>query len=126
MTDKYFHKSCFQCVKCNKSLAVGGFFAKDGNYYCTSDYQKAFGTKCAVCQNYVEGEVVSTMGNTYHQKCFTCTKCTLPFESGSKVFKSFIFIYSFLLIYCHPHLNINYKNMHETVELNVMLCLIFN
>lgn len=85
VTDKYFHKSCFQCVKCSKSLAAGGFFSKDGNYYCTIDYQKLYGTKCAVCNLYVEGEVVSTMGNTYHQKCFTCTKCVQPFESGSKV-----------------------------------------
>lgn len=85
VTDKYFHKSCFQCIKCSKSLAVGGFFSKDNNYYCVVDYQKTFGTKCAVCQQYVEGEVVSTMGNTYHQKCFTCTKCIQPFESGSKV-----------------------------------------
>lgn len=85
VTDKYFHKSCFQCVKCSKSLAIGGFFSKDNNYYCVTDYQKTFGTKCAVCQDYVEGEVVSTMGNTYHQKCFTCTKCNQPFESGSKV-----------------------------------------
>lgn len=85
VTDKYFHKACFQCIKCNKSLAIGGFFSKDSNYYCVADYQKTFGTKCAVCQNYVEGEVVSTMGNTYHQKCFTCTKCSQPFESGSKV-----------------------------------------
>lgn len=85
VTDKYFHKSCFQCVTCNKSLAAGGFFAKESNYYCVADYQKMYGTKCAVCQLYVEGEVVSTMGNTYHQKCFTCTKCRQPFESGSKV-----------------------------------------
>ncbi|KAG5674010.1 hypothetical protein PVAND_004003 [Polypedilum vanderplanki] len=85
VTDKYFHKACFQCVKCSKSLAAGGFFAKDNSYYCVVDYQKLFGTKCAVCQQYVEGEVVSTMGNTYHQKCFTCTRCSLPFESGSKV-----------------------------------------
>ena len=85
VTDKYFHKTCFQCTKCNKSLASGGFFSKDGAYYCTLDYQKLYGTKCAACNDYVEGEVVSTMGNTYHQKCFTCTKCKQPFQSGSKV-----------------------------------------
>ncbi|XP_055624700.1 actin-binding LIM protein 2 isoform X4 [Toxorhynchites rutilus septentrionalis] len=85
VTDRYFHKSCFQCTKCNKSLATGGFFSKDGAYYCTLDYQKLYGTKCAVCNQYVEGEVVSTMGNTYHQKCFTCSKCKQSFKSGSKV-----------------------------------------
>ena len=92
VTDKYFHKLCFQCIKCAKSLAIGGFFSKDSNYYCVTDYQKTFGTKCAVCQNYVEGEVVSTMGNTYHQKCFTCTKCNQPFESGSKVISTISFL----------------------------------
>nr|XP_049462897.1 actin-binding LIM protein 3 isoform X3 [Anopheles coluzzii] len=85
VSDRYFHKTCFQCTKCNKSLATGGFFSKDGAYYCTLDYQKLYGTKCAACSQYVEGEVVSTMGNTYHQKCFTCSKCKQPFKSGSKV-----------------------------------------
>lgn len=83
--DKHFHKSCFQCSKCKKSLATGGFFTKEGEYYCIPDYQKLFGTKCAACKLYVEGEVVSTMGNTYHQKCFTCSKCRNPFQSGNKV-----------------------------------------
>lgn len=60
---------------CKNSLAQGGFFCKDGNYYCTVDYQNQFGTKCAICGDYVEGEVVSALGNTYHQKCFTCARC---------------------------------------------------
>lgn len=85
VAEKYFHKTCFQCKTCNKSLAAGGFFSKDNSYYCTLDYQKLFGTKCAACKSYVEGEVVSTMGNTYHQKCFTCSRCQQPFQSGSKV-----------------------------------------
>ncbi|XP_037913450.1 actin-binding LIM protein 1 isoform X3 [Hermetia illucens] len=85
VAEKHFHKTCFQCSTCQKSLATGGFFSKDGAYYCIPDYQKLYGTKCAACKNYVEGEVVSTMGNTYHQKCFTCSKCKKPFPSGSKV-----------------------------------------
>lgn len=86
VAEKYFHKTCFQCKTCNKSLASGGFFSKDNAYYCTIDYQKLFGTKCAACKLYVEGEVVSTMGNTYHQKCFTCSRCQQPFQSGGKVY----------------------------------------
>ncbi|XP_067618595.1 actin-binding LIM protein 1 isoform X3 [Eurosta solidaginis] len=85
VADKHFHKACFQCCQCKKSLATGGFFTKDGAYYCIPDYQHLYGTKCAACQQYVEGEVVSTMGKTYHQKCFTCSKCSQPFKSGSKV-----------------------------------------
>ncbi|XP_055678530.1 actin-binding LIM protein 1 isoform X3 [Lutzomyia longipalpis] len=85
VTDKYFHKTCFQCTTCHKSLATGGFFSKDGAYFCTLDYQKLYGTKCAACNLYVEGEVVSTMGKTYHQKCFVCSGCKKSFQSGSKV-----------------------------------------
>ncbi|XP_044571210.1 actin-binding LIM protein 3 isoform X3 [Drosophila ananassae] len=85
VADNHFHKACFQCCQCKKSLATGGFFTKDNAYYCIPDYQRLYGTKCATCQQYVEGEVVSTMGKTYHQKCFTCSKCKQPFKSGSKV-----------------------------------------
>ncbi|KAG8250163.1 Actin-binding LIM protein 3, partial [Homalodisca vitripennis] len=70
---------------CKNSLAQGGFFFKDGVYYCTSDYQKQFGTKCANCGLYVEGEVVSALGKTYHQKCFTCARCRQAFPSGERV-----------------------------------------
>ncbi|XP_063239585.1 actin-binding LIM protein 3 isoform X2 [Bacillus rossius redtenbacheri] len=83
--DKYFHIGCFKCQVCKNSLAQGGFFCKDGAYYCTADYQRQFGTKCAACGDYVEGEVVSALGNTYHQKCFTCAQCRQPFPSGERV-----------------------------------------
>lgn len=83
--DKYFHMQCFKCKVCGNSLAQGGFFSKDGEYYCTSDYQKNFGSKCAVCNQYVEGEVVTALGKTYHQKCFTCDRCRQSFPSGEKV-----------------------------------------
>lgn len=33
--DKYFHIGCFKCAQCNTSLAQGGFFAREGTYYCT-------------------------------------------------------------------------------------------
>lgn len=83
--DKYFHIDCFKCRECAGSLAQGGFFSKDGEYYCATDYQKLFGTRCPVCGEFVEGEVVSTLGNTYHQKCFVCARCRQPFPTGERV-----------------------------------------
>ncbi|XP_076266584.1 actin binding LIM protein Uncoordinated 115a isoform X6 [Rhynchophorus ferrugineus] len=83
--DKYFHTSCFKCKACGSSLAQGGFFSKEGAYYCTADYQRNFGTRCAECGDYVEGEVVTALGKTYHQKCFTCARCRQAFPSGEKV-----------------------------------------
>ncbi|XP_060807051.1 actin-binding LIM protein 1 isoform X3 [Amyelois transitella] len=85
VSDKYFHTACFTCRTCSASLARGGFFCKDSHYYCPQDYQRAFGTRCAACNQYVEGEVVSALGNTYHQKCFTCARCKRAFPSGEKV-----------------------------------------
>ena len=29
-------------------------------------------SRCAKCNQYVEGEVVSALGNTFHQRCFRC------------------------------------------------------
>lgn len=34
VSDKYFHTACFTCRACAASLAKGGFFCKDGHYYC--------------------------------------------------------------------------------------------
>ncbi|GFY72981.1 actin-binding LIM protein 1 [Trichonephila inaurata madagascariensis] len=83
--DRYFHLDCFKCAECSSSLAQGGFFVNGGLYYCSKDYQKLFGTRCAECGDYVEGEVVTALGNTYHQKCFVCASCRQPFPSGEKV-----------------------------------------
>lgn len=81
----YFHSQCFRCKGCSKSLSQGGFFTKSGDYYCASCYQKNFGTKCTRCGLYVEGEVVTALGKTYHQNCFTCAGCREPFPTGERV-----------------------------------------
>ena len=57
----------------------------DGDYYCTADYQQRWGTQCGACGGYVEGEVVTALGSTYHQNCFTCARCRKPFPTGAKV-----------------------------------------
>lgn len=94
VADKYFHKQCFQCSTCRKSLATGGFFSKDNNFYCTLDYQKLFGTKCLACNLYVEGEVVSTMGNTYHQKVARSKTQIALTPINKRIAENFIFLFS--------------------------------
>ncbi|XP_076669240.1 actin binding LIM protein Uncoordinated 115a isoform X5 [Andrena cerasifolii] len=85
--DKYFHIGCFKCAQCNTSLAQGGFFAREGSYYCTKDYRERWGTKCAGCGEYVEGDVV-TAGekHAFHPNCFHCQRCRQPLlGQGTKV-----------------------------------------
>uniref|UniRef100_A0A3Q3VR23 Uncharacterized protein n=1 Tax=Mola mola TaxID=94237 RepID=A0A3Q3VR23_MOLML len=79
--NKHFHIKCFVC---GSELAQGGFFVRQGEYICTLDYQRLYGTRCFSCQDFIEGEVVSALGKTYHPRCFVCSSCQ-PFPAGDRV-----------------------------------------
>uniref|UniRef100_A0A8C0G4T0 Actin binding LIM protein 1 n=1 Tax=Chelonoidis abingdonii TaxID=106734 RepID=A0A8C0G4T0_CHEAB len=82
---KHFHIKCFTCKVCGCDLAQGGFFIKNGEYLCSVDYQRMYGTCCNGCGEFVEGEVVTALGKTYHPNCFACTVCKRPFPPGDRV-----------------------------------------
>uniref|UniRef100_A0AAY4ANN4 Actin-binding LIM protein 3 n=1 Tax=Denticeps clupeoides TaxID=299321 RepID=A0AAY4ANN4_9TELE len=81
----HFHVKCFTCQLCGCDLARSGFFQKNGEYICTEDYQRLYGTKCDSCGDFITGEVVSALGRTYHPKCFVCSMCRKPFPIGDRV-----------------------------------------
>ncbi|KAF4089958.1 hypothetical protein AMELA_G00044170 [Ameiurus melas] len=83
--NKHFHIKCFTCKVCGCDLSQGGFFMKNGDYLCTLDYQQIHGTRCNTCGEFVEGEVVTALGKTYHPACFVCTVCKRPFPAGDRV-----------------------------------------
>uniref|UniRef100_A0A3Q2D8E1 Actin binding LIM protein family, member 2 n=1 Tax=Cyprinodon variegatus TaxID=28743 RepID=A0A3Q2D8E1_CYPVA len=83
--NKHFHLKCFVCKLCGCDLAQGGFFVRQGEYICTRDYQDLYGTRCFSCQDFIEGEVVSALGKTYHPRCFVCASCRQPFPAGDRV-----------------------------------------
>ncbi|XP_061412364.1 actin-binding LIM protein 1-like isoform X9 [Lethenteron reissneri] len=83
--NRHFHVSCFTCKVCGCDLAQCGFFVKNGEYVCTLDYQRLYGTRCQACGDFVEGEVVTALGRTYHPQCFVCSVCRQPFPSGARV-----------------------------------------
>ncbi|KAF7207009.1 transcript variant X8 [Nothobranchius furzeri] len=83
--NKHFHIKCFACKVCGCELAQGGFFVRQGEYICTLDYQRLYGTRCFSCQDFIEGEVVSALGKTYHPRCFVCSSCKQPFPAGDRV-----------------------------------------
>jgi len=58
---------------------------KNDNYYCSKDYHILFGTKCLTCGEYVEGRVVTALGQSYHPHCFTCDRCKGEIGSGTVV-----------------------------------------
>ncbi|XP_016316667.1 actin-binding LIM protein 3 isoform X4 [Sinocyclocheilus anshuiensis] len=81
----HFHIKCFTCQVCGCDLAHSGFFQKSGEYICTADYQRLYGTKCDSCGDFISGEVVSALGRTYHPQCFVCSVCRKPFPIGDRV-----------------------------------------
>uniref|UniRef100_A0A8C9SYH8 Actin binding LIM protein family member 3 n=1 Tax=Scleropages formosus TaxID=113540 RepID=A0A8C9SYH8_SCLFO len=81
----HFHIKCFTCQVCSCDLARSGFFQKNGEYICTADYQRLYGTKCDSCGDFITGEVVSALGRTYHPRCFVCSVCRKPFPIGDRV-----------------------------------------
>ncbi|KAB5555846.1 hypothetical protein PHYPO_G00038850 [Pangasianodon hypophthalmus] len=83
--NKHFHIKCFICKVCGCDLAQGGFFVRQGEYICTLDYQRLYGTRCFSCEQFIEGEVVSALGKTYHPRCFVCAICKQPFPAGDRV-----------------------------------------
>ncbi|XP_029021618.1 actin-binding LIM protein 3 isoform X4 [Betta splendens] len=83
--ETHFHVKCFTCTVCNCDLARSGFFQKKGEYICTADYQRLYGTRCDRCESFITGEVVSALGRTYHPKCFVCSVCSKPFPIGDRV-----------------------------------------
>ncbi|MED6258374.1 Actin-binding LIM protein 3, partial [Ataeniobius toweri] len=70
---------------CGCDLVHSGFFHHSGEYICTEDYQRLYGTQCDSCDQYITGEVVSAMGRTYHPHCFVCSVCRHPFPIGDRV-----------------------------------------
>ncbi|XP_049320538.1 actin-binding LIM protein 2 [Astyanax mexicanus] len=83
--NKHFHIKCFVCKVCGCDLAQGGFFVRQGEFICTLDYQRLYGTRCFSCEQFIEGEVVSALGKTYHPRCFVCASCKQPFPAGDRV-----------------------------------------
>ncbi|KAM9451303.1 actin-binding LIM protein 3-like isoform 3-T3 [Clarias gariepinus] len=81
----HFHVKCFTCQVCGCDLACSGFFQQAGEYICTQDYQRLYGTKCDSCGEFITGEVVSALNRAYHPKCFVCTICRKPFPIGDRV-----------------------------------------
>ncbi|XP_027900487.1 actin-binding LIM protein 1-like isoform X1 [Xiphophorus couchianus] len=81
----YFHLKCFTCKVCGCDLALSGFFMRNGDCLCPVDFQRLHGTPCTNCGEFVEGEVVTVLGKSYHPACFVCTMCKQPFPAGDFV-----------------------------------------
>jgi len=81
--DKVWHKDCFSCKGCNRSLMDTSFASgENGAPYCSKCYDEQFGVKCGRCGSAISGQYLSIGGKEYHKECFVCENCGNQFDSG--------------------------------------------
>jgi len=90
--DLRFHQACLECEVCHKNME-GKMITmdKENKVYCTEDYNKKYGIKCATCKKPIvpkKGQTkaprIRALGKDFHLACFKCEDCGLLLDSGVK------------------------------------------
>lgn len=102
---KDYHKACFKCNDCGKSLTAGDWTEKGDQAFCKVCYGKNFSTtamkptepssapssssassgspKCPICGKAVFfNEKITALGKDYHKTCFKCKECSKVLRGG--------------------------------------------
>ncbi|XP_063376381.1 LIM/homeobox protein Lhx3 isoform X1 [Cydia fagiglandana] len=87
VSDRTWHAGCLRCVECRAMLS-GKCFARNNQLYCTDDFFKRFGTKCAGCgQGIPPTQVVRrAQSHVYHMRCFACAACARTLNTGDEFY----------------------------------------
>jgi len=79
---KIWHKECFVCMQCHKSVVSSSFVEEDGKPLCTSCYEETYAKRCTKCNQPIDGPYLNIEGKEYHKDCFICNKCGSQFDGG--------------------------------------------
>jgi len=79
---KKWHPECFVCKNCEKCLGDEVFVENKGKPYCENCYNEQFAPSCKVCTQPIVERFIFALNAHYHQNCFTCTTCKLPFPKS--------------------------------------------
>eukprot|EP01113_Clastostelium_recurvatum_P042171 TRINITY_DN680_c0_g1_i2.p1 TRINITY_DN680_c0_g1~~TRINITY_DN680_c0_g1_i2.p1 ORF type:complete len:295 (-),score=73.46 TRINITY_DN680_c0_g1_i2:64-888(-) len=77
-----YHKECFTCHVCEKSLTDGMFQQHEGRLYCANDFLHVAADKCTACNNPITSAFLNINGAKYHPECFVCGVCRKPFQGS--------------------------------------------
>ncbi|XP_057366891.1 prickle planar cell polarity protein 3-B-like isoform X2 [Daphnia carinata] len=84
-----WHRECFTCTHCDKSLAGQRFTSKDEKPYCAECFGELFAKRCTACTKPITGiggtRFISFEDRHWHNDCFQCASC-----NASLVGKGFI------------------------------------
>lgn len=71
-----WHKACFSCHYCHRSLAANAFSVRDGFRYCMECYGQFYAKQCEICMKpIVGGEYYTLDESNFHKDCFMCSRC---------------------------------------------------
>jgi len=65
-----WHKECFVCQNCRKSLLECGFKNVNNLPMCGDCYNDRFGLKCSACNKVIDSEYVQVAGKPFHRECY--------------------------------------------------------
>jgi len=84
-----WHRECFTCTNCQKSLAGQRFTSREDKPYCAECFGELFSKRCTACSKPITGiggtRFISFEGRNWHNTCFVCSTC-----NTSMVGKGFI------------------------------------
>jgi hypothetical protein len=76
---KSYHNSCFMCSGCQTPFGSAKVFIKDAAYLCEACVSGC----CFKCKRPIGNSSVFEVANkTYHEQCFTCSKCNCALPDG--------------------------------------------
>ncbi|XP_031558868.1 testin-like isoform X2 [Actinia tenebrosa] len=77
-----WHKTCFTCHYCHRSLAANAFSVRDGFRYCMECYGTFYAKQCEICMKpIVGGEYYTLDESNFHKDCFMCSRCSRSLAS---------------------------------------------
>jgi hypothetical protein len=81
-----WHQMCFVCDNCREPLVGQACVANKGKPYCEGCYEQLFRTKCAACNEIIDGQVLELGSEgsavSYHPGCFKCGTCSKPLKGS--------------------------------------------
>ncbi|XP_076269314.1 four and a half LIM domains protein limpet isoform X1 [Rhynchophorus ferrugineus] len=74
-----WHRECFTCTNCQKSLAGERFTSRDEKPYCAECFGELFAKRCFACNRPITGiggtKFISFEDRHWHNDCFFCASC---------------------------------------------------
>ncbi|XP_066147204.1 paxillin isoform X1 [Euwallacea fornicatus] len=74
-----WHRECFTCTHCQKSLAGERFTSRDEKPYCADCFGELFAKRCFACNKPITGiggtKFISFEDRHWHNDCFFCASC---------------------------------------------------